>query len=119
MNFNENILNAGKDNDFPIAGLLPIGRENALSTAELVKMTGCTSPRDLQQRIAEERAAGAIICSGSGKGYWRPKNRQEIEAFVRIMDARASNTFAATRSAKAALQLPDGQLEMEDCGHGE
>lgn len=113
MNFNENILNAGKDNNFPIASLLPIGRENALSTAELVKMSGCASSRELRERISEERRAGAIICSGSGRGYWLPKDKQEIVDFVHVMDARAVNIFAATKSAKEALKLPEGQLEME------
>ena len=106
-------LYAGNGNDFPIASLLPVGRENALSTAELVKMTGCASSRELRERIAEERRAGAIICSGSVQGYWRPKDKQEVLDFVYVMDSRAINIFEATKSAKAALQLPEGQLEME------
>lgn len=113
MSFEKDILYAGKGSDnFPIANMLPVGRENAVSTAELVRMVGCSSPRELQQCIAGERAAGAIICSGSGKGYWRPKNRQEIIDFINVMSARARNTYAATRSAKRALRLPDGQLEI-------
>lgn len=49
--------------DFLIEGLLPVGKENAVTTQELVKMTGCGSARELQQRIAYEREHGAIICS--------------------------------------------------------
>ena len=104
---------------FPIMDILPVGKENAISTADLVKITGCTSPRDLQERIALERNAGAVICSGSGSGYWRAKNRQELLEFVHCMDARAKNTLAATRSAKRALQITEGQFEMGDCGYGE
>ena len=40
--------------DFLIEGLLPVGKENAVTTQELVKMTGCGSARELQQRIAYE-----------------------------------------------------------------
>ena len=34
--------------------------------------------------------------------------------FVHVMDARAVNIFAATKSAKEALKLPEGQLEAVD-----
>ena len=111
--------NSQQKKSFPIMDILPVGKENAISTTDLVKTTGCTSPRDLQERIALERNAGAIICSGSGSGYWRAKNRQELLEFVHCMDARAKNTLAATRSAKRALQITEGQFEMGDCGYGE
>lgn len=73
--------------DFLIEGLLPVGKENAITTQDLVKLSGCGSARELQQRIAYEREQGAIICSGSGRGYWRPKDRQEIQEFVHTMNA--------------------------------
>lgn len=102
--------------DFLIEGLLPIGKENAVTTQELVKMSGCGSARELQQRIAYEREHGAIICSGSGRGYWKPKNRQEIQQFVKTMNARALNTLKAARSAKRALRVPEGQQAMNGDG---
>ena len=52
--------------DSQIAELLPFGKENAVTTQELIKLTGCGSVRELRQRIASEREQGAIICSGSG-----------------------------------------------------
>lgn len=110
--------NSHQKKSFPIMDILPVGKENAISTADLVKMTGCTSARDLQERIALERNAGAVICSGAGSGYWRAKNRQEILEFVHCMEARAKNTLVATRSAKRALQITEGQFDMEDCGYG-
>ena len=97
--------------DFLIEGLLPVGKENAVTTQELVKMTG--SARELQQRIAYEREHGAIICSGSGRGYWRPKDRKEIQEFVHTMNARALNTLKAVKSAKRALKVPEGQQSMK------
>ena len=39
--------------EFPIMSLLPVGRENSISTTDLVRLTGCVSVRELQQRIAE------------------------------------------------------------------
>ena len=99
--------------EFPIMNLLPTGKENAISTTELVRLTGCKSARDLQERIAYERNHGAVICSGSGRGYWKPKDRQEIQEFVRTMDARALNTLRAAKSARAVLKIPAGQQVIE------
>ena len=92
-----------------IESLLPIGRENAITTEELVRRSGCGSARELQQHIAYEREHGAIICSGSGHGYWKPKDMQEVRQFVKTMDARAINIFKATKSARALLKANEGQ----------
>lgn len=102
--------------DFLIKGLLPVGKENAITTQDLVKLSGCGSARELQQHIAYEREHGAIICSGSGRGYWKPKNRQEIQQFVKTMRNRALSTLKATRGAKKILQTMENQQERE---HGE
>ena len=99
--------------DFQIAGLLPFGKENAVTTQELMMLTGCGSARELQQRIAYERERGVVICSGSSKGYWRPKDRQEIEQFIKTMKARALNTLKVIRSARQALKVPEGQQSIE------
>lgn len=101
---------------FSIMNLLPVGKENAISTADLVRLAGCKSARDLQERIAYERNHGAVICSGSGRGYWKPKDRQEIQEFVRTMDARALNTLRAAKSARAVLKIPSGQQVIEGSG---
>ena len=68
--------------DFLIERLLPVGKENAITTQDLVKLSGCGSARELQQRIAYEREQGAIICSGSGRGYWRPKDRRYRNLYI-------------------------------------
>lgn len=97
-----------------ITDILKVGKENAISTQELVRLAECKNVRALQERIAEERCAGAIICSGSRAGYWLPKNREEIREFCETMDKRAKNIFNATRSAKKALELPEGQQEITE-----
>ena len=98
--------------EFEIYDLLPVGRENAISTPELVRLSGCHSVRELQHIIAEERAAGAVICSGGTPGYWRPGTRQEVEDFIRTMKSRAINTLAAIKSAKQILDIPEGQCAL-------
>lgn len=98
--------------DFPISELLPVGKENAISGEQLKQLAGCKSIRELQHLIADERNRGAIICSGSSKGYWRPKDRQEIERFCQSMTSRANNILSAAKSARSALEIPEGQQEM-------
>lgn len=95
--------------DFIIDPLLPVGKENRISSSELVRLAGCGSVRELQKRIAWEREQGAIICSGCGAGYWRPANRDEIKAFVRTTEARAFNTLLAAQGAKKLLKDLEGQ----------
>ena len=99
-----------------IAEFLPRGIENALSTQTLMSLCGCSSARQLQDRIATERARGAVILSSSSGGYFLPdtgeKGRQEIQAYIATLNARAVNTLSATKSAKEALAVLDGQLQM-------
>lgn len=55
--------------DFIIEPLLPIGKENAITTQELMRISGCGSSRELRQRIALERERGAMTVDG----LWIPK----------------------------------------------
>lgn len=90
--------------DFFIAGLLPTGKENAISTKDLLKLTGCKTVRELQAEISNERRSGAVICSGSSSGYWLPANENELREFISTTISRARNTFKATRSARELLK---------------
>lgn len=100
-----------------IEPLLPRGEENALSTAELVRVTGFKSARELQKVIEAERAQGALILSVSGRdgGYFLPSEGEagvrEISRFVATLQARALNTLRSLRAAKAALEQCVGQIE--------
>lgn len=96
-----------KKQEFPIESLLPVGRENAITTTELLKLSGIGNSRDLQRQIASEREHGALICSGAGRGYWRPKDNWEVREFVRIMDAKSRNIQKATEGAKKILLQGD------------
>lgn len=102
-----------------IEALLPHGEGNAVPARTLAELTGAGSVRLLQREIEKERAAGALILSttrGTG-GYYLPREgpegRQEINAFIRTLTARASNTFRTLRAAKKALSVLDGQQNIE------
>lgn len=106
--------NQNGNSEFPIASLLPIGKENAISTEELVKLTGCSSARELQQYIARERRAGAVICSSTTGGYFLPADHGEIAEFCKALENRAKNTFIAMQSARRALGVPEGQQSIKE-----
>ena len=47
-----NNKNHSGKNEFRIVNLLPCGQENAISTQDLMKLSGYDTARDLQQQIA-------------------------------------------------------------------
>lgn len=103
-----------------IESLLLQGEENAISSSDLVSMTGVKSIRELQLIIAQEREAGALIlstCRGGG-GYFLPSpgeaGQREISAFVATLRARALNTLKALKAAREALESLEGQVALDD-----
>lgn len=87
-----------------IKELLLTGKENAIESQRLADLAGCKSIRELQQVIAAERAAGAVILSSTTGGYYLPANKQEIREFCMTLESRSRNTFAALESARKALR---------------
>lgn len=88
-----------------IAEVLNRGAENGISMQELARRLQCNE-RELRQRVHEERVEGAAILSGN-TGYYLPsedpqKAIEELKAFEKRLNAKAVNTFAAIKSAKAA-----------------
>ena len=101
-----------------VSQFLPQGEKNAVSKAELVRLTGCKSPRQLQKLIAEEREQGIPILSSCRGGYFLPQpgeaGRAEMEAYCRTLQARAVNTFRALRTVRKLLAEPEGQEHLEE-----
>lgn len=108
-----------------ICELLPRGESNAVSSRTLAELTGCRSIRDLQSRIAIERAQGKLILSSCrrGGGYFLPsqgaEGKAEISAFVTTLRARAVHTLSALKTAQMALKEIDGQCDLWDGGGGD
>lgn len=98
-----------------VEAVLAHGAENAISTAELVKICGFTSTRELQEQIEAERLHGALILSRSGTagGYFLPTEgeagRREIADYIGTLRARALNTLRTLKTASEALNTVDGQ----------
>ena len=103
-----------------VESLLLQGEENALPSSELVRLTRFKSVRELQNEIAREREAGALILSTcrNGGGYFLPSpgdaGKHEIAAFVATLRGRALNTLRVLKAAREALESLDGQVSIDD-----
>lgn len=100
-----------------IRELIPCGRQNRISTRDLMQKSGITSERKPREEIRRARINGAIIAScKAGGGYFRPETREELRAFVESFSQEGQALFAVLKAARAELGLPEGQetLELED-----
>ena len=71
-----------------LLSLIPYGRENAISRADLVRLTGMDD-RAIRSAIkALIRQGNTILSSSSAKGYWQSDDIAEIEQFLRESDHR-------------------------------
>ena len=101
-----------------IESVLLHGEECALSTKELLSITGHKSGRVLQSAIQVERELGALILSSHQGGYYLPSEHpltalSEINRCTRTMRSRAKNTNRTARALeKSAASTPPGQLSM-------
>ena len=93
-----------------VEDLLKHGKENACTTATLCQLLNMDT-RTLQAEIAREREDGAVIlstCQGSG-GYYLPSNTEEVQEFIRTLEARGRRTLCALKSAKRYLKQQEGK----------
>lgn len=87
------------------------GKQNATASQKLADLVGCKSVRELQEVIAAERAAGAVILSTCrrGGGYFLPTgNRREVAEYIQTLRSRAKNTLVAIESAEEYLKRLEG-----------
>lgn len=91
--------------------ILPKGEEHAIKSADLAARLGFENTRQLQVDIAKARGNGVMILS-SGRGYYLPSSKAEVERFVKTMRARALNTLKAIKTANRFLEQVPGQLDM-------
>ena len=72
--------------------LIPYGRENAVTRAELSRLTGLPD-RAVRDLIKRQVASGArILSSSGGRGYWMSDDVDEVAAFVEETRRRSKST---------------------------
>ena len=92
-----------------IRATLEAGESNAVSVAELCRITGLQD-RELRAAIAAERSHGSVICSNA-KGYFFPETLPELQDYINRERARSKSI---TRSLKAAEKLLKDWKEQND-----
>lgn len=104
--------------------LLHRGEANAVTTADLLRLTGLRNARELRAQISKERGEGHLVlstCRGRG-GYFLPsegaEGRAEVERFCATLRARAVNTLRALQIARKVLGVLEGQLSLSDGKNG-
>ena len=94
---------------------IPLGKENAIHSCDLEKITGCESSSELRKLISTARingtADGTVICSNSSDGYWRSREITEIRKFVRSMHSRATQILMACEPAEKILEALEGESD--------
>lgn len=86
-----------------LAGLIPHGRENAISRDELSQLMG-TGDRRTRRLIEQARADGVLICNGQdGRGYWISDDPEELLAQYKQDTARALNVLRRRKPLRKAL----------------
>lgn len=103
---------------------IPIGRENAITREELAYKWG-VSDRLARHMIAKLRAEDngdeyIIVAYSSRRGYYRTKEKEEIQHFERETSKRAWNTYAPLKKARRVLREMElgGRSEAEGGKHG-
>ena len=88
-----------------IAAVLSRGRENAMTTRELARITG-QHPRKITEQIQRERLRGSPIMSGQ-KGYWIAESTTEVRDCTRALFGRIAEQ---QRTANALKKIFMGRL---------
>lgn len=103
-----------------VSDFLLKGAENARSKETMLRLTGCSSTRELNRLIELERDQGVIILANTKApgGYFLPddgeKGREEMRHFVADLRAKGLSTLRAARPAINELRKIDGQQVIED-----
>lgn len=85
-----------------ISDLLYVGENNAVKMQTLMDLTGL-SRRELYKHFEQERKNGTVICA-TNSGYFLPANTDELQVYIRRVQARLRAESIALNSARALLR---------------
>lgn len=92
-----------------ISDLLYVGENNAVKMQTLMDLTGL-SRREVYKHLEKERRNGAVIC-GTNNGYFIPATTEELQNYIKRVQARVRTESIALHSARALLS--EWQLDDE------
>lgn len=90
------------------------GKGSAIHQRQLCDVFGC-SPSELKAAIQREQREGHLICSNTEVGYFIADNKAELKEYIAMMESQAFERLETIQAHKAALELPEGQLFLDDC----
>lgn len=86
-----------------LAALLPHDRGAALTTRQLVQITGQTT-REITRRVCAERRAGAPIISDPGAGFWLASDAEELARCAKALHRRAGEIHRTARALESIMK---------------
>lgn len=109
--------------DCQLLELIPYGPENAVTGRQLSRLLG-VGGREVRRRIAQERAAGAVVLTDGAGGYFKPSDngqhgRDEVTDWLARITAKGVSTLRAGDSARAWLSVLPGQQQIGGADDGQ
>ena len=103
-----------------ISDCIPYGKENAVSRAYLVKITGLPD-RTIRNLVKEEnkrlcKQGEAILSSSSNRGYWRTDSPAEMLAYIHEADHRCREIQKNMEPIKKLLEGGQTCLDQSQTG---
>lgn len=90
---------------------LPIGRENAVTRAELMERLNLPD-RETRALVERLRRSGAVVCSDE-RGYYRPAGIDELRIYVRKCRKRRQSEYEINRGAERQLKRWEEQAAFD------
>lgn len=86
--------------------LIPFGRNNAISRAELCRLTGMND-RAVRETISQLRREHCILNNQDGRGYYRPfvDEAEYVKDYIRQETHRAKSIFWSLKGAKLWMEV--------------
>lgn len=93
--------------------LIPEGRENAISRAELKRLTGFSDDRKIRELIKQANKVlafrgKAIISSSGARGYWITENLEEMESYLEESSRRSKTQYQNDNPIRQLVQRKGG-----------
>lgn len=109
--------------DCQLLELIPHGPENAVTGRQLSRLLR-VGGREVRRRIAQERAAGAVVLTDGAGGYFKPsdngqRGRDEVTDWLARITAKGVSTLRAGDSARKWLSVLPGQQRIGGGDDGE
>ena len=90
-----------------LEGLIPYGRDNAISRAALATALGLTD-RGARQLVSKARRDGMVIINAQdGKGYYRTRDANALRRQLAQTHHRALSLLAQEKHIKAAIRAAE------------